>query len=244
MYGVALEDKPSTPALRKCNRPSRTERARKKACRLGEELAQSTHLVRRLVETNQVTSYAASLQADLNRDLAALAFPTKRTSTPFSSRLPRSTTPRASVSPTRDPSPKQSLTPLREVSVPISPSPPPLTVTRYKKFWSDEGTPSSDISLTGLPTEQVPVSFLGAAKRVSLENRISSPKAVPLENRLGTPDPIDYNSSNPFGFVPSEDFLFDNKPPYTPQTPPYYKEVTPKQPINHYRDPRRPLRRH
>ena len=147
-------------------RPCRTERARKKARRLTEELSQTNHLVQRLVEANQASTYAASLQADLNKDLVSLA---------FSRRSPKPTTTLPSRSRSLSQSPTQIVVPPSATTEerPRTPT-PPRKIVRYKKFWSDEGTPGSDISLTGLPTEEV--TFVGAAKRVSLENRISSPK--------------------------------------------------------------------
>jgi len=55
-------------------RPCRSERARKRARRLQDEIKERNHLVSRLVEVNQASAYAASLQADLNKDLLSLAF--------------------------------------------------------------------------------------------------------------------------------------------------------------------------
>jgi len=64
---------------RKRKRPCRSERARKKAQRLQGEVQQRDHLVNRLVEANQASAYAASLQADLNKDLLSLASSQRQT---------------------------------------------------------------------------------------------------------------------------------------------------------------------
>ena len=173
-----------------------------------EELSQSNHLVQRLVEANQASTYAASLQADLNKGLVSLAFlrETPKSVPQTVSSLP----PKAvdSNSPTA-PEPPKSPTPQR-------------TIVRYKKFWSDEGTPGSDISLTGLPTEEV--TFVGAAKRVSLEARITTEPPKQLADRIDSPAP----------------YGFDPKNPYTPKELPPLVEDQP----NLYRDPRRHKRRH
>ena len=220
---------------KKRNRPCRTERARKKARRLEEELSQTNNLVQRLVEVNQASTYAASLQADLNKDLVSLAFrrqksPPNRVRTPSLSPSPQQ------LSPTPPTFPEET----EDLSIPAGKSQsPPRKIIRYKKFWSDEGTPSSDISLTGLPTEEITI--VGAAKRLSLETRITSPKPTkPLVERLTSPDPIDYHSENPFNFVPT-DFEFPplDGPPYAPKAlPPLYEDHQ-----NLYRDPRRLNRR-
>ena len=69
------------PALeeqsKKRSHPPRAEHARKKAQRLENELASSSQLVQRLIEANRASTYAASLQADLNKDL--LSFSRSRT---------------------------------------------------------------------------------------------------------------------------------------------------------------------
>jgi hypothetical protein len=230
--GVALAVEKSS---KKRNRPCRTERARKKARRLEEELSQTNHLVHRLVEVNQASTYAASLQADLNKDLVSLAF--RRQQLP-SNRVP---TPSLSPSPQPSPNPPTPSKGTEEIPTPVdrSPSPPSKTVIRYKKFWSDEGTLSSDISLAGLPTEEITI--VGAAKRLSLESRITSPKPPkPLLERLASPDPIDYTSDNPFNFIPT-DFGIPppDGPPYVPKAlPPLYEDQH-----NLYHDPRRRNRR-
>jgi hypothetical protein len=200
-------------------RPCRTERARKKARRLTEELSQSNHLVQRLVEANQASTYAASLQADLNKDLVSLAF---RHETPKF--IPRVSAP-SPVSSQRSQSPSPKLLTVQERQK--SPT-PPRKIVRYKKFWSDEGTPGSDVSLTGLPTEEV--SFVGAAKRVPLETRITAEPQKQLADRINSPARID--SPAPYGFDPDH--------PYTPKELPPLVEDQP----NLYRDPRRHKRRH
>jgi hypothetical protein len=106
---------------------------------------------------------------------------------------------------------------------------------RYKKFWSDEETAGSDISLTDLPTEEV--SFLGAAKRVPLKTRITVKSPKPLLERIESPVPYGYGKSLserieapiPYGFEP-----------YTPKELPPLEEDRP----NFYQDHRRPNRRH
>jgi hypothetical protein len=189
---------------------------------LTEELSQTSNLVQRLVEANQASTHAASLQADLNKDLVSLALSRGITrSTPVVSSLP------APVQVIAQPKPPKLL------KQPKSPT-PPRKLLRYKKFWSDKGTPGSDVSLTELPTEEV--SFLGAAKRVPLETRITT-EPKPLLERIESPAPYGYGKSLserietpvPFGFEP-----------YTPKELPPLEEDK----RNFYQDPRPPKRRH
>jgi hypothetical protein len=86
--------------------------------------------------------------------------------------------------------------------------------------------------LTGLPTEEITI--VGTAKRISLETRITSPTQTALSDRITTPDSIDYNSKNPFNFIPREDYPPLEDTPYSP------KELPPLDipKINFYRDPR------
>lgn len=176
----------------------------------------------RLVEANQASTYAASLQADLNKDL--LSFALSRTTGPTLGPTPPSL-PTQSEPPAIQEAPKSLSLPPREVS-------PPHKVVRYKKFWSDEGTPDSDVSLTDLPTEEI--SFLGAAKRVPLEKRITA-ELQKLETRIEPPSPksllerLQPPSPNPYGFD-AELFKAPKEFPL------------PKEQPNLYRDSRRPRR--
>jgi hypothetical protein len=197
---------------------------------LTEELSQTNHLVQRLVEANQASTYAASLQADLNKDLLAFSRGINSTSVVSPS----------VVSPLPAPATTQPEPP--KLLKPKAPTPPSKLV-RYKKFWSDEGTPGSDVSLTDLPTEEI--SFIGAAKRISLESRIAaqperlqtriSSDKKSLDSRITSDEKSlleRLEQSTPYGFDPE----FFRAPVELPSA----KEEQP----NLYRDSRRPKRRH
>ena len=107
----------------------------------------------------------------------------------------------------------------------------------YKKQFSDEATPSSEISLTHLPTTPIPqISIAGAAARVqtstqSLDSRISL-ESPTLETRIQIPA-----RGNPWDSRPSSPDQQENphSPPYVPRGIPGYSTPRP----SHYSDLRR-----
>jgi hypothetical protein len=181
---------------------------------LESELANSNHLVQRLIEVNQASTHAASLQADLNRDLLSFSRTTKNRTHPKKATPPSSTS-------------NPFIKPVEPESESIAPIPA-------------ESSLKDRITATPLRLverlEPTPIPLAERLEPTPLVERLEG--SLPKEHS----DPIDYQSSNPFGFEPTE---FDNFPDekYSPTTS--YKQSTnssraaPKSPPNFYRDDRR-----
>jgi len=212
---------------------------------------------------NQLNQQAAVLNAEIQRDLVefdpsqrrrergtpvySANRSANRTSYPRSHQashyFPRYSPRRSSPRSPPTPSPTQE----SPVDATLSTGNQPSQGVRYKKQFSGESTPSSEISLTYLPTTPIPqISIAGAAARAqastqpSLDARISLQTPV-LETRIqipaqGNPWSVeDSRSSPPSPPSPQTQTQAPHSPPYIPRGIPGYS--TPR--LSHYSDFRR-----